>query len=69
MLRVRAAVGPAVILRTDANRRWTLEQALQFGHAVKGAALQVTLLCSGSCSERCREACCQGSLMGVHPQC
>ena len=43
VLRVRAAVGPAVTLRADANRRWSLEQALQFGHAVKGAALQVRL--------------------------
>lgn len=42
VLQVRAAVGTSVALRADANRRWTLEQALQFGHAVKGAALQVT---------------------------
>lgn len=41
MLRVRAAVGPSVALRADANRRWTLDQALCFGHAVQGAALQV----------------------------
>lgn len=44
VLRVRDAVGPAVALRADANRRWTLEEALQFGHAVKGAGLEVTLL-------------------------
>jgi hypothetical protein len=44
VLRVSDAVGPAVALRADANRRWTLEEALQFGHAVKGAGLEVTLL-------------------------
>ena len=46
VLRVRDAVGPDVALRADANRRWTPEQALQFGHAVKGAALEVTPLLS-----------------------
>ncbi|GAQ91163.1 isochorismate synthase [Klebsormidium nitens] len=37
---VRAAVGPDVMLRADANRRWTLDQATQFGLAVRGLGLQ-----------------------------
>ena len=40
MVAVRASVGPAVALRADANRRWTLEQAVQFGQAAAGAGLQ-----------------------------
>lgn len=31
---VRTAVGPAVALRLDANRAWTLEEAIHFGRAV-----------------------------------
>lgn len=29
VLAIRQAVGPEVVLRADANRRWTLEQAVQ----------------------------------------
>lgn len=38
---MREALGPEIPLRADANGKWTLEQALQFGHAVKGANLEV----------------------------
>eukprot|EP01025_Chloroclados_australasicus_P010839 TRINITY_DN1457_c1_g1_i6.p1 TRINITY_DN1457_c1_g1~~TRINITY_DN1457_c1_g1_i6.p1 ORF type:complete len:1175 (-),score=165.58 TRINITY_DN1457_c1_g1_i6:734-4258(-) len=31
---IRQAVGPEIVLRADANRRWTLDQAITFGHAV-----------------------------------
>lgn len=31
VLAIRQAVGPEVVLRADANRRWTLEQAVQVG--------------------------------------
>jgi isochorismate synthase/2-succinyl-5-enolpyruvyl-6-hydroxy-3-cyclohexene-1-carboxylate synthase/2-succinyl-6-hydroxy-2,4-cyclohexadiene-1-carboxylate synthase/O-succinylbenzoate synthase len=40
VLAVRAAVGPAVALRADANRAWSLEQALVFGRRAAGAGLQ-----------------------------
>lgn len=38
---VRHAVGPAVILRADANRRWNLQEAITFGQAATAADLQV----------------------------
>ena len=38
---IRAAVGPGVRLRADANRLWTLEQALQFALAAESADLEV----------------------------
>ena len=41
MLHIREAVGRAVELRADANQKWLLSEALQFGHAVKAAGLQV----------------------------
>lgn len=42
MCAIRTAVGPAVQLRADANRGWSLEEAVRFGTAVAvgGAALQ-----------------------------
>eukprot|EP00887_Chlorella_sp_A99_P005642 scaffold1.g5642.t1 len=40
VLAVRRTVGPAVALRADANRRWALEQALEFGRAAAAAALE-----------------------------
>jgi o-succinylbenzoate synthase len=40
VLAVRRAVGHAVTLRADANRGWQLDQAVRFGHACAGAALQ-----------------------------
>ena len=41
VLHIREAVGAAITLRADANQKWSLSQSLQFGHAVKGAGLQV----------------------------
>ncbi len=41
VLHIREAVGRAVVLRADANQKWSLREALQFGHAVKAAGLQV----------------------------
>ena len=41
-LAVRAAVGPDVVLRADANRMWSLSSALQFGREAADAGLQVT---------------------------
>ena len=38
---VRHAVGPGIALRADANRKWSLNQAVAFGHAVAEADLQV----------------------------
>lgn len=38
---VREAVGHSIVLRADANRKWSLNQAVAFGHAVRGANLQV----------------------------
>ncbi len=38
---VRAAVGPGVRLRVDANRRWTLQQAIAFGRAAEASGLEV----------------------------
>ena len=43
VLHIREAVGRGVELRADANQRWSLSEALQFGHAVKAAGLQVLL--------------------------
>ena len=42
LVAVRQAVGPVVALRADANRKWSLNQAVAFGHAVKAAGLQVS---------------------------
>ena len=39
MLRIREAVGSVTELRVDANRGWTLGEALRFGAAVRGAGL------------------------------
>ena len=39
---VREAVGHSIVLRADANRKWSLNQAVAFGHAVRGADLQVS---------------------------
>ena len=41
VLAIREAVGPGVALRADANRRWSMQQALSFGSAVRSAGLQV----------------------------
>lgn len=41
VLAIRDAVGPHVALRADANRRWSLQQALAFGRAARPAGLQV----------------------------
>ena len=49
VLAVRRAVGPGVVLRADANRRWTLEQAAQFGAAAAPAGLQYLEEPVGSC--------------------
>ena len=38
---VRKAVGHSIVLRADANRKWSLNQAVAFGHAVWDADLQV----------------------------
>jgi isochorismate synthase/2-succinyl-5-enolpyruvyl-6-hydroxy-3-cyclohexene-1-carboxylate synthase/2-succinyl-6-hydroxy-2,4-cyclohexadiene-1-carboxylate synthase/O-succinylbenzoate synthase len=40
VLAVRQAVGPAVVLRADANQRWSLQEAVQFGAAAAPARLQ-----------------------------
>eukprot|EP01023_Acetabularia_acetabulum_P001568 TRINITY_DN10609_c0_g1_i4.p1 TRINITY_DN10609_c0_g1~~TRINITY_DN10609_c0_g1_i4.p1 ORF type:complete len:742 (-),score=102.64 TRINITY_DN10609_c0_g1_i4:957-2963(-) len=37
---VRSAVGPNICLRADANRRWSFQQALTFGHAAYQYSLQ-----------------------------
>lgn len=39
VLAVREAVGPAVRLRADANRRWGLAEAVQFAQEAAGAGL------------------------------
>lgn len=41
VIAVREAVGHSIVLRADANRKWSLNQAVAFGHAVRGADLQV----------------------------
>lgn len=41
---VSAAVGPAVALRADANRCWSLEQAVAFCQAAVPAQLEVGVL-------------------------
>lgn len=40
VLAIRQTVGPGVALRADANRRWSLEQAVQFGKQAAAANLQ-----------------------------
>lgn len=40
LLAIRAAVGPGVRLRADANRAWSLDQAAAFARAAAGAALE-----------------------------
>jgi len=40
VLAVRAAVGPDIVLRADANRAWSLERALAFGRRAVAAGLQ-----------------------------
>ncbi len=44
---VRQAVGPNIVLRADANRKWSLNQAVAFGHVVLGADLQVCTIAGG----------------------
>ena len=41
---VRAAVGPGVALRADANRGWTLDEAIQFGAALNAAGVVLEYL-------------------------
>lgn len=43
ILAVRKAVGPQLLLRADANRRWTLQQAVSFAEAAAAAKLQVPM--------------------------
>jgi len=38
---IRAAVGPGVVLRADANRLWSLNKARQFASAAQSANLEV----------------------------
>ena len=53
---LREAVGRTVVLRADANRKWSLNQAVAFGHAVSSCAycaehpgvVIITVLCSTS---------------------
>lgn len=56
VLAVRRAVGHTIVLRADANRKWSLNQAVAFGHAVWGANLQVLTKppCVHYCSSSCR---------------
>ena len=48
VLHIREAVGATIMLRADANQKWSLSQSLQFGHAVKGAGLQVGIRLYGA---------------------
>ncbi len=57
---VRRAVGPAVALRADANRRWTLHQAIAFGRAVAEHDLQACPRPPG---------CCMGPRRALHNPC
>ena len=41
VLEIRAAVGQQIVLRADANRMWTVDQALQFADAAREAGLEV----------------------------
>ena len=41
---LRRALGPAVTLRADANRKWSLQQAVAFGTAAASAHLQVSCI-------------------------
>ena len=52
---VRQQVGGTVVLRADANRKWSLNQAVAFGHAVAAANLQVCML-SLNQSNTCKAA-------------
>ena len=38
--RVRAVLGDGIALRLDANRSWSLEQAVRFGHALGAAGVE-----------------------------
>ena len=49
LVAVRAAVGPAVQLRADANRAWPLPAAQAFAEAAQPAALQVRYLRRPQC--------------------
>ena len=61
MLHIREAVGRAVKLRADANQKWSLSEALKFGHAVKAAGLQVSagLQAKSECPSSCTFPLCQ----------
>jgi len=41
---LRAAFGPDVVLRADANRGWTLDQAVEFGTALNAAGVSLEYL-------------------------
>lgn len=41
VLAIRRAVGPEMVLRADANRKWSLDQAILFLQRVQAADLQV----------------------------
>ena len=55
VLAVRHAVGAGIVLRADANRKWSLNQAVAFGHAVSAATLQVLLHLSMATSSTLRK--------------
>jgi len=38
LIRIRTAVGSSPEIRADANRGWTLDEALRFGRALRAAA-------------------------------
>lgn len=50
VLAVRNSIGQGIALRADANRKWSLNQAVAFGHAVAAANLQVVPNCHKSCA-------------------
>lgn len=37
---IRDRIGPDIVLRADANRRWTYDQAVQFANYVRSCDLQ-----------------------------
>ena len=41
LLAIRQAVGPSIVLRADANQRWTLQQAVDFAKMAAPAKLEV----------------------------
>lgn len=41
---IRAAVGPGIALRADANRQWSLASAAAFAQAAAAASLEVSTL-------------------------